>query len=250
MQGNRDAAAVPDQIMMKELKQEMTVSAIIVVKNGEAYLAEAIESILKQSLPPNEILVIDGKSTDESAKIAKSYPKVTLIEQMGSGLADARNFGIEQASGELIAFLDSDDYWHPEKLQTQVARFSDSPEIQYSFSNVKLFLEPGCELRKGYDWYFLNEEQIGRTPGTLVVRKSLFDQVGKFDPMYKIACDVEWFTRVKDYQIKSVFVSQILLYKRLHYLNLSGNVDINRREILDVIRKSVERKKKPENVVR
>ena len=250
MQEKRNEIAVYEKSIINGCKQDKTVSVIIVVLNGEAFLHEAIKSVLNQSLLPKEILVVDGNSTDNSAQIARSYPEVTLIKQENSGLADARNLGIEHASGQFIAFLDSDDVWHTDKLRIQITQFKDSPEIQYSFSNVQLFLQHGCKLRKGYGIHFLDQEHIGRTPGTLVVRKSLFDKIGKFDPSYKIACDVDWFTRVRDLQIKSGFTSRVLLHKRLHDSNLSGDVSTNRSEMLDVIRKSVERKKTIRDVVK
>lgn len=221
----------------------MNASVIIVVQNGERYLDRAIESAIEQTHPPDRIIVVDGCSTDNTAQIAKSYSEVCYLQQQGKGLANARNTGIDTATGELLAFLDADDYWSRDKLAIQLESFIQNPAIQYSYANVKLFLEPGCELRHGFDRQQFDRAQIGRTPGTLVARKSLFDRIGKFNPNFTIGCDVEWFTRAKDYQIAAAFVPQVLLYKRVHDTNLSSNVKTNREELLTVIKQSLHRQR-------
>lgn len=221
---------------------KFSISVIIVVQNGERYLAEAIESVLTQTYQPNEIIVVGGESTDNTEKVAKSYEQVRYIRQIDRGLANARNIGIDAAQGELIAFLDHDDRWTPKKLSTQVDYFIKNPEIQYTNARVKLFLEPGCSLRSGFPKELLEEEQLGRTPGTLVARKSLFNLIGKFNPGFTIGCDVEWFTRAKDYNIFMAFIPEVLLYKRIHNTNLSGNVQVNRRELLTIVKQSLDRK--------
>lgn len=221
---------------------KLSISVIIVVQNGERYLAEAIESVLAQTYQPDEIIIVDGKSTDNTERIAKSYQQVRYMCQVGRGLANARNTGIDSAHGELIAFLDHDDLWIPKKLSMQVNYFIKNPETQYTNTRVKLFLEPECSLRPGFPKKLLEEEHLGRTPGTLVARKSLFNLIGSFNPEFTIGCDVEWFTRAKDYNISMAFIPEVLLYKRIHNTNLSGNVQVNRRELLIIVKQSLERK--------
>ena len=82
------------------------VSVIIVVQNGESYIAKAIESVISQTYKPTEILVVDGNSSDRTEQLVKTFDKVKYIKQQGSGLADARNTGIDSATEDLIAFLD------------------------------------------------------------------------------------------------------------------------------------------------
>jgi glycosyltransferase involved in cell wall biosynthesis len=217
------------------------VSVIIVVKNGEKYLRDAIESVLCQTLAPSEILLVDGRSTDGTKTIARSYPEIRILNQVKSGLANARNFGIEHAAHELIAFLDHDDLWAPNKLELQMEVFLQDPEIGYCYGQVQLFLEEGIERRAGFEEHHFRHEQIGRTPGTLIARKSLFDKIGVFDPKYAIACDVDWFTRAADLNAKAAFISEILLYKRIHATNLSSNVRTNKKELFRVIKKSLDR---------
>lgn len=220
------------------------VSVVIVVKNGEKYVEKAIQSVLNQTYTPSEILLVNGKSTDQTAEIASSYSEIKIFTQKTSGLAHARNLGIEQAEGELIAFLDHDDYWVPHKLEWQVDMFLRDPELEYCYGQVQLFLEEGSQLRAGFNENYFTEGHTGRTPGTLMARKSLFEEIGGFDPKYSIACDVDWFCRAADLRAKSSFIPEILLYKRIHLTNLSSDVKTNKRELFRVIKESLDRQHK------
>ena len=96
------------------------ISVIIVVKNGERFLASAIDSILQQDYQPTEIIVVDGQSQDKTAQIAKSFVQIRYIRQISKGVSDAYNIGVGAARGEFIAFLDADDYWRAGFLKTCV----------------------------------------------------------------------------------------------------------------------------------
>ena len=92
------------------------VSVIIPTYNYGRFIAKAIESVLAQTHPIEEIIVVDDGSTDETAEtVAKFAPRVTYTRQRNSGVCAARNSGVKHSSGDFIAFLDADDIWHPEK---------------------------------------------------------------------------------------------------------------------------------------
>jgi glycosyltransferase involved in cell wall biosynthesis len=98
-----------------------TLSCIVPVYNSEAYLGQALDSILAQTLLPAEIIIIDDGSTDATPMIAAKYARhVSYIRQENQGPAGARNAGLRVAGGEFLAFLDADDTWHPEKLERQM----------------------------------------------------------------------------------------------------------------------------------
>ena len=106
------------------------VSVIIIVYNGETYLAEAIDSVLAQTWPDYELLVVDDGSHDGSRELTQSYvdahpERVRLLRHPGGvnrGMSATRNLGLTHAKGELVAFLDADDIWAPGKLAEQVAK--------------------------------------------------------------------------------------------------------------------------------
>ena len=109
------------------------ISVILPVYNGERFLAEAIGSVLGQTLPPHEIIVVDDGSTDSTAQIvadlaAAAAVPLRYVYQENQGPAAARNHGIRLAQGELIAFQDADDLWSAEKLVTQAALLRRYPQ--------------------------------------------------------------------------------------------------------------------------
>src|SRR3954447_25800030 len=114
------------------------VSALICVRDGEAYLAEAIESILGQTAPASEVIVVEDSSTDRSADIARSYaPRVRLVQPEPRGLGGARKAAVAAASGDLLAFLDSDDLWEPNKLELQLEAFAQDPALDFVFTRAR-----------------------------------------------------------------------------------------------------------------
>ena len=92
------------------MQGEPRVSVVSAVRNGERYLSEALESVMGQTLPPDEVLVIDDGSTDATADIARSCG-ARVMPRRGRGVSDARNTGIAECRGDLIAFIDHDDVW-------------------------------------------------------------------------------------------------------------------------------------------
>src|SRR5262249_48006666 len=103
------------------------VSVIVPVRNGERFLAAAITSILTQDYRPLEIIVVDGHSADNTAKIVQSFAQVRYVQQVNRGIADAYNTGIAAAQGQVIAFLSHDDLWTPNKLSLQVNHLLEHP---------------------------------------------------------------------------------------------------------------------------
>ena len=221
----------------------LSVSAIVVVRNGERFLAQALDSVLSQTRPADEVLVIDGGSTDATAEIARSFAPVRLLQQPGTGLANARNAGVGAATRELVAFLDHDDLWLPRKLEVQIARLEADPDLDYCHVHVRLFVEPGTPLRPGFTREFLEREHRGRTPGALVARRALFARIGGFDERYAIGADAEWFARAADLKTNGLEIAEPLLAKRIHAANLSADAARNRHELLNVIKRSLERRR-------
>lgn len=219
------------------------VSVIIAVRNGEAFLRQAIDSVLAQSYAPIEVLVIDGQSQDQTALIAQSYPQVSYILQESTGIASAYNLGIAHAQGEFIAFLSHDDIWMPEKLSTQICYMIDNPTTQFTVAYIKFFLEPGHTIPRGFRPELLQGQHPAFIMETLVARRTLFEQIGTFDLEFRVAEDVDWFARAKDAGINSVLLPQVLLQKRVHSTNLSLNCQENNRNLLEVVRRSIHRQK-------
>jgi glycosyltransferase involved in cell wall biosynthesis len=218
----------------------MSVSVVIPVKNGEPWVAEAIESVLAQGRPELEVIIVDGNSTDGSAETAASYDGVRVLKQKGTGLTGAWNQGIEAATGELIAFLDSDDRWLPGKLDSQLRLLDETPELDAAIGRARFFLEPGQEPGPGFRPGLLDRDYVARMPGTLIARRRVFERIGVFDESYKLAADVDWFARFQDAGLQMAVVQEVVTEKRVHAGNLStSDLGLMHTEIIGVLRDSI-----------
>ena len=113
----------------------MKISVLIPTYNSERTIVATLDSVLSQTLPPDEILIMDDGSTDNTVSLLGRYkPRITLIQQRNRGVAQARNALAERARGDLIAFLDHDDLWHPQYLATQRKLFGDHPQAAAFFT--------------------------------------------------------------------------------------------------------------------
>ncbi len=221
------------------------VSVVIAVRNGARFLAQAIESVHAQTYSRLEVVVVDGASTDGSAWIAASYPGVRCIQQAGAtGFAGAWNEGIAASEGDLVAILDSDDLWEPEKLERQVDVLRTRPEVDYVIAEVEFLAEPGVAMPAGFDPELLGSAHVANMPSALLIRREAFEKVGEFRTDLTIANDIDWFARAKDLPLTSHVVPEVLLYKRVHDANLSyGAAEMLSRELPDLLRRSVRRRR-------
>jgi glycosyltransferase involved in cell wall biosynthesis len=220
------------------------VSVIIAVKDGERFLAEAINSVLEQDYRPLEIIVVDGQSVDRSREIASSFEQVRVILQIKRGVADAWNVGIDAANGDFVAFLSHDDLWAPDKLSIQVNHMVEHPEIQYTIARLKFFVQKGLRTPPGFRSSLLEGDHGGRVMETLVARRSVFDTVGTFDVSLSVSEDVDWFARAKDENVPMAMMPEVLLLKRVHDANLTlVAVDECHRNLLSALRRSVVRQR-------
>jgi len=198
------------------------VSAIVPVFNGARYLAATLDSVLAQTYPAIEIIVVDDGSTDRSAAIALSYsPRVALVRQKHSGQASAMNTGLEAAGGDLVSFLDADDLWLPDKAARQVARFEARPDLGYSITRIANFLSPEYESQRATLDPALFRDAPGYVVSTLMARRSVFAAIGGFDTSLAHANKTEWFVRARASRIESEVIPEVLVRRRLHDANQS-----------------------------
>ena len=219
------------------------VSVIVIVRNGERFLAAALESIIAQSYRPLEILVIDGGSTDRTAEIARAFAGVCCLLQPDSGISNAYNFGIAQAQGEMIAFLSHDDLWTPDKLAVQVGYLLTHPGCQYAVCRIRSFLEPGDTPPQGFRHELLTQEPVAYIMETLLMRRALFDRIGSHRPDLATGSDTDWFARVFDAGEIGHVCEQVLVHKRIHSRNSSLTAIDGNRQLLNIVRDSVSRKR-------
>jgi glycosyltransferase involved in cell wall biosynthesis len=218
------------------------VSVVIPVRNNARFLGAAIESVLAGDYGDHEIIVVDNDSDDGSGDVAQSYP-VRYVRQPDAGQAGGRNRGIRMARGEVVAFLDSDDEWTPDKLSRQVAHLDAHPELDFVLAHMRAVLAPGVARPPWMPEKWLTEGERGALPGTLVARRGAFDVAGLFDPAYEITSDTDWLVRASDAGLRHEVLPDVLLRWRLH----GGNTSYRRQELkgdlLRTMRASVRRKR-------
>jgi len=207
------------------------------VRNGEPFLAAALASIAQQSASPLEVLVVDGNSVDRSREIAVQSG-ATVLSQSGIGLADAWNSGLSSARGDLIAFLDSDDEWTPNSLAARHTDLlqNDADIVCGRVRHIDISLDTPSysPLRRA-----MLVDHMVAIPGTMLVRRQVFDRVGSFHTEFKIAADTDWLARAIAAKVKISAVDEIVLLKRLHKNNLTRNGKTARSELLTAMRRKI-----------
>ena len=217
-----------------------SVSVIIPVFNGELYLRAALESVFGQEHKPYEVIVVDDGSTDSTAAIVSEFKDVLYVRQSNQGVATARNKALDMARGEFIAFIDQDDVWTPNKLAVQVQYFLDHPEVQYTLTHQKFFLEPGASIPTWFRKELLSEPHPGFVPSTLMARRSVFEKIGKFETQYSHASDSDWFFRASQAQLPTAVIPEVLLLRRIHRENESSKAKIALGELRRVVKSSID----------
>lgn len=180
----------------------MDISVVIPTYNRYEVLKRALASVYAQTHQPKEVIIIDDGSIDETSQIIKLFPEVKYFYQENSGVSSARNLGIKKAKYEWIAFLDSDDEWHPEKLKQQVEFHNSNPEILISYTDEK-WIREGREIKlpKKYCKYGgdIFKECLSYciiAPSATVIHKNLLDKVGFFDESLEVCEDYDLWLRV------------------------------------------------------
>jgi len=212
------------------VQNKPVVSAIITAYNCAKYVCEAIESVLYQTRQLDEIIVVDDGSMDQTSELIRSYIEkgVRYIYQENQGIGAARNRGILESKGEMIAFLDCDDIWLPRKTEEQVKFLQQNPDIGM--------------VSSPYWWWDLSKDQwclkyprnvhpdrmkkeiliqnfVGNPSSTIILRK-MIDLIGLFDPGLRWGVEWEYWIRLLQ-SGKIGFVSDPLIIYRWHVENVS-----------------------------
>jgi glycosyltransferase involved in cell wall biosynthesis len=216
------------------------VSVVIPNYNYGRYLAQALDSVLAQSYPHLEIIVVDDGSTDESEAVLREYNgQIRIIRQRNQGVSAARNRGIQDSRGDLLAFLDADDCWHPRKLERQLPLLLN-PAVGMVCSGFEYVDTGGRRLgtnaarRRGR---VLRDLALLRSPAVLAVGSSAliprkcFDRVGLFDTMLSTSADWDLSRRIAcHYEIE--VIQEPLVSYRIHHSSMHRNIDLLAHDML------------------
>jgi glycosyltransferase involved in cell wall biosynthesis len=201
------------------------VSVVIPVRDGEAFVAAAIDSVCRQSLDDIEVIVVDDGSTDGSFAVAAGHSdgRVRAVRQPASGAAAARNHGARLARGEWLAFLDADDLWVPEKLRLQLEAFAATPSATMAFGHVQEGLSP--EFAAAGAQRAIPRLLPGYSVNTLLLRTRDFAATGGFDERLMTGEFADWYDRGRTAGFEPLLLPDTLSLRRIH----AGNLHRRRR---------------------
>jgi glycosyltransferase involved in cell wall biosynthesis len=185
------------------------VTVIIPVYKVEKYIGAAVSSVLAQTYQNWELLIVDDGSPDASIAICQQFrdPRIRIIQQRNCGVSAARNTGIRHAQGEVLAFLDGDDLWQPQKLEKHLAHLASSPAVGVSFSRSAFIDESGNllgtymmpKLKDITPSYLLIDSVVGNGSAAVIRREVIEDSAMQgccFDEQLHHAEDLEYWLRI------------------------------------------------------
>jgi len=251
----RNLAAIPDAIRgflvdVPDLPPRQPVvpagapqiSVIIPVFNGVQFLPDAVRSILAQDYPSLDIVIVDDGSTEDVAAAVRSLPvDVRLFRQDNAGPAAARNRGIREATGELLAFLDVDDEWPAGNLQHMSSVLLTTPGLDVVIGHGQLMRSDASggaapfvgNPLESFPWYI----------AAALFRRDAFVKIGQFDETLRFAEDIDWFQRAEEAGLAVKRLPNISLLVRRHAGNMTRGKSLVEMNALRVFKMALDRKR-------
>jgi len=197
----------------------LKISVIIPTFNRKYVLQRAIESVVNQTRPPIEIIVVDDGSTDGTKDwLLNSFPSIRYIYQDNKGVSFARNRGIEVSKGSWVSFLDSDDEWIPTKLEEQESYIIENPETKFCHTN-EIWIRNGVRVNQmkkhqkyGGDIFEKCLDICRISPSSVLIKKDVFDEIGLFDESLRVCEDYDMWLRCTS-RFSVLFLDRLLIIK-------------------------------------
>ncbi|MDO8880197.1 MAG: glycosyltransferase family 2 protein [Coriobacteriia bacterium] len=200
------------------------VSVVTVCFDAERHLAEAMESVLGQTYPDIEYLVVDGGSTDGTLDVICSFEsrfggRLRWISEPDEGIYDAMNRGIDMAEGELVGLLNADDAYLPDAIESVVAAYAESPDAGAVYGDVHVVDDAGALVRtesaREPAQMPLRPEQMPFCHQSLFVARWAYEQLGGYDTRFHVLADYEWVLSARAADLPMVHVAVPLVRFRL-----------------------------------
>jgi glycosyltransferase involved in cell wall biosynthesis len=213
------------------------ITVIIPVFNSEKFIKSALESVFKQNYPNLEVIAVDDGSTDSSLEILKQFDKtIKIISQENQGPAGARNTGIKQANGSLIAFLDADDLWTNNHFESMLPFLSENSQYEAVRGYAQYFKQIDNEICKYPEKVFIHESAAAG-----LYRATVFEKVGVFDPTLRHGEDTDWIIRFNTSSCREKRIEETVLLYRRHQNNITNSGESTKKALLNIVRKKLQR---------
>jgi glycosyltransferase involved in cell wall biosynthesis len=216
---------------MPPLQNPNSIAVIIPTYNSMKHFKETIESVLNQTLAPNEILINDDASTDGTPDFAESYgPPIRVFRRANQRQSASRNFAATQTQCEWLAFLDHDDVWEPNKLQRQIEELNRNPAADLCYTARATLIEEDGISRLDKVFAVPPANEILRAlyvnttfmPGSVLIRRTTYLAFGGFNPSIKLVEDWDLWLRLIHSGVQFAACQEPLLLMRLHADNQSN----------------------------
>jgi glycosyltransferase involved in cell wall biosynthesis len=220
-------------------REDRQVSVVIPVYNGERFVGDAIASVLGQTQPPRELLVVDDASEDGTGQVVRSFANVRYVRVPANrGQAAALNLGVSSTSGPYLAFLDADDIWVPEKLERQFGALDADAafDVVYGLMRERVLEADGCTWREG-------KVCVAQLPSAMLIKRSAFDRVGCFDSRWTLGSVVDWYTRACETGLRQYVLPEVVYERRIHGANVGLRRTELRGDYLAVVKAALERRR-------
>jgi glycosyltransferase involved in cell wall biosynthesis len=200
---------------------EGVLSVIMPLYNGAAFVAEAVQSVMAQLRPEDEIVIADDGSTDGGGDLAAAFSQVRVVRKVHTTIGDSVNQAIAAAKGDWLAFIDHDDRWRPQKRALQMAAFAADPTLALVFTHAANFT---TVEENGAKKDIFSAPKPAMTRPSLMLRREAFDRVGPFSSDPQVDEFIAWFARAAQLGLRSCVLPQVLYERRIH----GGNFTLTR----------------------
>jgi glycosyltransferase involved in cell wall biosynthesis len=223
----------------------LEIACIIPVRNGAAHIGEALDSCLAQRLPPEDIVVVDDGSEDETSAVVAHYvPKVRYFRQDWTGAAAAMNFGVAATRSPLIAFIDHDDLWLPEKLECQACVLAQNPEVEAVFCHLTQFISPETPSELAGRLHCPSTPQVGICASAILIRRESLLRFDPFEGGRDASAFMKWQVRAQMADFAYKTLREVLVRRRLHASNSSRReASLNHEIYLDCARELITKRR-------
>jgi glycosyltransferase involved in cell wall biosynthesis len=216
-----------------------SVGVAIPVRNGERFLAAALASVLEQTAPITDVVVVDDGSADRTREVALAAGRpVRMLSQPPRGVAVARTRAAELVSAEVIVMLDADDLLTPHSVASRLAALAAQPEVDVVFGHIRSFAESDTDGRP----VPLDEPRPAHVPGAMLVRRTAFLRVGPFGPDRR-AEGLDWLLRAREAGLREYTVPEQVLWRRVHGGNASLEAHAPLTEFPRLLKASLDRRR-------
>ena len=222
------------------------VSAIVPLYNGRAHVAEAVESMLAQSVVPDEILIVDDGSTDSGADLVRGLPRVRLVGQEHSGQGAALNRGVASSTGAFLVFLDADDRWLPEKTEAQLRAFAADPQLHLVFGQARQFVDltNGSSAPRSVRLGEARRVLPSRLPSAMMIRRPALERVGPFPVDRRLGALIGWVARADESGLVVGSVDRVVYERRIHLRNAGIERAGERADYAHVLKDIIDRRRR------